>query len=97
MVKAITGGYTVEYHELGADKPPIVIDFTPPFKRVSMVAELERTIGVTFPSPSSLHTEETRLFLDQLCSQHEVDCSAPRTSARLLDKVGVSMIRWACL
>ena len=30
---------------------------------------------------------ETRKFFDDLCVKHEVDCSAPRTVARLLDKV----------
>lgn len=30
---------------------------------------------------------ETRKFLDGLCVKHEVECPAPRTVARLLDKV----------
>lgn len=87
MVKSITGGYKVEYHEHGPDKPSLEIDFTPPFKRVSMIDELEKKLGVKFPPPTTLHTEETRLFLDKLCIQHDVECTAPRTAARLLDKV----------
>lgn len=87
MVKAITGGYKVLYHEQGPDQPPLEIDFTPPFKRVSMVAELEKILKVKFPSPDTLGTDETKAFLDKLCVQHNVECSPPRTAARLLDKV----------
>lgn len=89
MAKAVTGGYKVAYHEFGPDKPALEIDFTPPFKRVSMIAELEKQLKVKFPDPTTLHTEETKLFLDKLCVQHNVECATPRTSARLLDKVGV--------
>ncbi|XP_067938324.1 lysine--tRNA ligase-like isoform X2 [Watersipora subatra] len=97
MVKAITGGYKVEYHELGPDQPPLSIDFTPPFKRVSMIEELEKKLEVKFPDPTSLHTEETRLFLDHLCAKHQVECTAPRTSARLLDKLVGDFIEVNCV
>ena len=29
------------------------VDFTPPFRRVSMIPELEKQLGVTFPSPTT--------------------------------------------
>lgn len=32
---------------------------------------------------------DTRKFLDGLCVKHEVECPAPRTAARLLDKVSL--------
>jgi len=31
---------------------------------------------------------ETNKFMQELCVKHKVDCSPPRTNARLLDKVG---------
>lgn len=92
MVKALTGGYKVQYHENGPDQPPLEIDFTPPFKRVSMIAELERILNVKLPDPTSLHTDETKAFLDNLCVKHNVDCSPPRTAARLLDKVSLTLL-----
>ena len=52
-----------------------------------MVPELEKQLNVTFPSTETFHTEEFRQFLDDLCVKNNVDCSHPRTSARLLDKV----------
>ena len=39
------------------------------------------------PDPTQLHTEESRIALDKLCVANNVECSAPRTAARLLDKL----------
>lgn len=37
MVKQIKGSYKVQYHADGPDKPTLEIDFTPPWRRISMV------------------------------------------------------------
>lgn len=37
MVKAIKGTYKIAYHADGPDKPTVEIDFTPPWRRISMV------------------------------------------------------------
>ena len=37
MVKQIKGSYKVQYHADGPDKPTVEIDFTPPWRRISMV------------------------------------------------------------
>ena len=34
-----------------------------------------------------LNIAEATKFFDDLCKKHEVECSAPQTTARLLDKV----------
>ena len=57
MVKQITGGYKVKYHPEGPEGQEWDIDFTPPFRRVSMIEELERKLEVKFPDPTNLHTE----------------------------------------
>ena len=41
QVLEITGGYVVKYHPDGPDGEEMTIDFTPPFKRISMVSGLE--------------------------------------------------------
>ncbi|KAI9482007.1 lysyl-tRNA synthetase [Coemansia sp. RSA 989] len=87
MVKYLFGTYKVEYHKNGPEEPPLVIDFTPPFRRISMIEGLEQALGVKFPPAVELHTAETNQFLSDLCAKHEIDCSAPRTNARLLDKL----------
>ena len=37
----VSGSYKIMYHADGHDQPPIEIDFTPPFRRISMVKDLE--------------------------------------------------------
>ena len=48
----------------------IEIDFTPPFKRISMLDGLEEAGGFKIPLP--LESEECRAFLDRVCVEHEV-------------------------
>ena len=57
MVKHITGGYKVTYHSEGPEKEGWEVDFTPPFRRVSMIDELEKKLNVQFPDPANLNTE----------------------------------------
>lgn len=60
MVKHITGGYKITYHPNQTDTEkgePMEVDFTPPFKRVSMLSELEKVLNVSIPSPTTLSTE----------------------------------------
>ena len=57
-----------------------------------MFPDLERILGCKLPEPELLHTEEARKALDLLCVKHNVDCSPPRTAARLLDKVKLNTI-----
>uniref|UniRef100_A0A8C5HHH2 Lysine--tRNA ligase n=1 Tax=Gouania willdenowi TaxID=441366 RepID=A0A8C5HHH2_GOUWI len=97
MVKHITGGYKVTYHPNGPDGEAHEIDFTPPFRRVSMTHDLEKIMGVKFPPTDSYDTEETRKFFDDLCAQKGVDCSPPRTTARLLDKLVGDFLEVTCI
>lgn len=57
MVNEIHGQYRIQYHPV-EDNPEKVweVDFTPPFKRVYMIPELEKQLGVTFPPPVEFHT-----------------------------------------
>merc|ERR1712142_739361 len=49
------------------------------------------------PSPENLHTEEARLALDKICVSKGVECSAPRTAARLLDKMVGDFLEETCV
>lgn len=40
MCIALTGGLKITYHANGYDKPPVVIDFTPPYRRISLLGGL---------------------------------------------------------
>lgn len=57
MVKHITGGYKLQYHPEGPDGEVWEIDCTPPFRRVSMIKELEERLHVKLPEPQKFHTE----------------------------------------
>lgn len=83
MVKDITGSYIVPYAaEEGGEV--VQIDFSPPWKRISMIEGLEEASGTTFPP---LDSPELQPFLDALCVKHNIVCGAPRTVARLVDKL----------
>jgi lysyl-tRNA synthetase class 2 len=95
MVKTITGSYKIKYHPQGPDGVEWEIDFTPPFKRISMIPELERLLDCKFPQ--DLASAQGQKFLSDLCIKHKVDCTPPRTSARLLDKLVGDFIESQCI
>ncbi|PNH09083.1 Lysine--tRNA ligase [Tetrabaena socialis] len=95
MVKEIKGSYKISYHPEGQDKPAIEIDFTPPWRRISMVSGLEECLGTKLPT--DLESEEARVLLSQLCVKHNVNCPAPQTTARLLDKLVGEFLEEQCV
>uniref|UniRef100_A0A0D3EHC4 Lysine--tRNA ligase n=1 Tax=Brassica oleracea var. oleracea TaxID=109376 RepID=A0A0D3EHC4_BRAOL len=82
MVKELTGGYRVKYHVKGYDKDPIVIDFTPPYRRIDMIGELEKVAELSIPK--DLASEEANKYLIDACGRFGVKCAAPMTTALLL-------------
>jgi lysyl-tRNA synthetase class 2 len=52
-----------------------------------MIPALEEATGEKFPSPDELHTDEAREFLKTVCKKVKVDCPAPQTTARMLDRL----------
>lgn len=83
MVKEITGSYKLTYHEEPGAEPK-VIDFTPPFARVSMVEGVEKATGVKIP----IHDEPAaKKIMKELCDKNGFEVTPPETTARLLDKL----------
>ena len=95
MVLAILNTYKHEYHT--DDLQTISIDFQPPYKQIYVIPELEKEMNCKLPVPGDLHTEESRIFLSDLCDKFDVSCSAPRTSARLVDKLIGKFIEPKCI
>lgn len=87
MVQSIHGTYKIKYHPDGMDGAEHEIDFTPPFRRIQMIAGLQEATGVKFPHPSELDSDAARSFLNDLCEQHNIEVEPPRTTVRLLDKL----------
>ncbi|XP_022125432.2 lysine--tRNA ligase isoform X1 [Pieris rapae] len=97
MVKSIHGSYKVKYHPDGPDGEEVEIDFTPPFSRVPMIATLENELKVKLPPADKLDTPEANAILSKLCEKHEIECPAPRTTARLLDKLVGEFLEEKCI
>ncbi|KAG8383269.1 hypothetical protein BUALT_Bualt05G0166800 [Buddleja alternifolia] len=94
MVKELTGGYKIKYHANGLDKDPIEIDFTPPFRRIDMIEELEKIANLSIPK--DLAGEEANKYLVDACVKYDVKCPPPQTTTRLLDKLVGHFLEETC-
>lgn len=81
LVKKVTGGYKIQYSPKPG-LPEVEIDFTPPFKRISMIEGLEEAMKTKLPS---MDDPDVDIKLFALLKQHNLECSPPHTTARLLD------------
>ncbi len=97
MCFQIHGTYKIPYHPNGQeDKENVIeIDFTPPFKRISLFKGLDEALGISVPR-EGLETEEVRIFYDKLCKERNVECPNPRTVSRLIDKLVGEFIETKC-
>eukprot|EP00461_Guttulinopsis_vulgaris_P004833 UN04835 len=93
LVLSIHGTYKIWYHRQG-DAEPTLVDFTPPFKRISMISGLEEILGVKIPTP--LESDEANEFLRKECEKRNIVCGEPQTTARLLDKLVGEYIEPMC-
>ncbi|GAM18994.1 hypothetical protein SAMD00019534_021690 [Acytostelium subglobosum LB1] len=94
MVEEITGSKKIKYHPEGPTGPEIEIDFTTPWRRIDMIPDLEARIG-KIPTPYT--SDECRKFLMDKCHEHKVECSDPKTTARLLDKLVGHFLEVQCI
>jgi len=95
MVREIKGSYKIQYHANGPDADPIEIDFSPPWRRISMVEGLEQALNIVIPK--DFDGDECRAFLDREVSSRGLDCPTPRTTARLLDTLVAEYLESQCV
>ncbi|KAF7838023.1 lysine--tRNA ligase, cytoplasmic-like [Senna tora] len=96
MVKELTkGSYKIKYHANGIDKDPIEIDFTPPFRRIDMIEELEKIANLSIPK--DLSSEEANKYLKDACLKFDIKCPPPETTTRLLDKLVGHFLEETCV
>jgi lysyl-tRNA synthetase, class II len=60
----------------------VEIDFTPPFKRISMCSGLEEVLNCKLPALDDPAADDA---LRALLKKHEVELTPPHTTARMLD------------
>ncbi|KOS43336.1 hypothetical protein ACN38_g5758 [Penicillium nordicum] len=95
LVKHVTGGYETVFHTQSGET--YNVNWKAPWRRVEMMPALEEACGEKFPSGDQLHTQETNEFLKRILKKMNVDCSAPQTNARMLDKLVGDFIENTCI
>ncbi|CAN6282339.1 unnamed protein product [Urochloa humidicola] len=95
MVKELTGGYKIKFHANGVTNPPIEIDFTPPFRRIDMIKDLEAMANLSIPE--DLSSDEANRYLIEACAKYDVKCPPPQTTSRLLDKLVGHFLEETCV
>ncbi|BAM81103.1 lysine--tRNA ligase, cytoplasmic [Cyanidioschyzon merolae strain 10D] len=103
LVKELTGHLKIKYHPEGrhALENEVEIDFTPPFKRISVMDALREALPSElrplFPESEQLGTDESRFRLETICERVGVVCPPPVTEARLLDKLFGALVEPKCV
>ena len=82
IVQAVKG--SLQFSIRDGDRE-VQLDFTRPWRRVNMLEELERILGEKLPE--DLESEAAREFFVAMCARKKVNCPAPQTTARLIDKL----------
>ena len=67
------GSHVIRYHANGPEEDPVTIDFSPPWRRISMISGLEEALGVKFPI--DLASDEAQEFLSKLVGPAWTRCS----------------------
>jgi len=93
IVKDVTGSYVIQYQpKPNADI--VTVDFTPPFKRISMIDGLNDAMNTTLPELDDPEIDEKLL---KLLEKHEIECPPPHTTARLLDTLVGEFLEVNCI
>lgn len=92
IVLSTCGKLVIDYtNSQGED---ITIDFSPPYPRIDVVTELAKN-GIDLTG--DLFGQETQEYLNNICTNKGIECSEPRTTARLLDKLIGEYIEPKCI
>jgi len=87
IVKDVCGSLVIEYQGKK-------LDFTPPFKRISIIEGIEAGLKEKIPRP--LDSDETNAFLRKACESRGIVCIPPMTTARLLDTLAEQYVEPLC-
>jgi lysyl-tRNA synthetase class 2 len=81
LVLKVCGTYKIKYQPK-PNEEEVEIDFTPPFKRISMMEGLEEAMKTKLPE---LDDPDVDAKLSALLAEHQIELSPPHTTSRLLD------------
>lgn len=91
--------YNLEPNDDGIEEE-ITIDFTPPYKQYDMKETIYSEIKDRIPEfeyPEDMFSEEARLYFCKIVNKLGIECAAPQTTARLLDKLVGELIEPKCI
>lgn len=94
MVMSIHGSYKIPFHPEGPTGPVVELDFTPPFRRFSLVEEVEKQANVKLPRP--LDSAECLRCLTDLITKHNIPPPNPLTTAKALDALAGHFVESQC-
>lgn len=94
MVMSIHGNYRIPFHPEGPTGPVVVLDFTPPFRRFSLVEEVEKQANVKLPRP--LDSAECLQCMTDLMTKHNIPLPNPLTTAKALDALAGHFVESQC-
>jgi lysyl-tRNA synthetase class 2 len=72
----------------------INIDFTPPFKKIEIIPELEKFLNCSLPD---INNEDSIPILSSHCEKYHISCPFPHTPARLFEKLMNHFIEKNCI
>jgi lysyl-tRNA synthetase class 2 len=84
----------IPYYDKETDTT-IMIDFMPPYKRIRIMDELEKILGIKFPN--DLESQQMNDLLKDILNKEGIVCSLPLTSARMIDKLVGYFIEPQCM
>jgi len=76
-----------------AETTPVTIDFSQPFRRISVVEEIERCTGTALPDVNDPASSGALLVL---CRQHKINVEEPFNSTRLFDALVEHFVEPQC-
>jgi len=92
IVFHLKGTYKFEYFNEKLNRQ-VNLDFTPPFKKIDFMKELETHIG---KFPKSYESDDMVTFLNDSLNSNQIECEAPRTISRMLDKLAGHFLESQC-
>ncbi|CDO66285.1 lysine--tRNA ligase [Plasmodium reichenowi] len=90
LVHHLFGTYKILYNKDGPENPPIEIDFTPPYPKVSIVEEIEKVTNTILEQP--FDSNETIEKMINIIKEHKIELPNPPTAAKLLDQLASHFI-----
>lgn len=72
-----------------------MIDFTPPYRKISLVDTLEKKLGTSFPRP--LDSIKCVEYMKNILDSKKIECSPPHTAPRLMDKLVEKYLEADCI